>query len=382
MLTMKRNREKERGRVSLSQISSILFCALLCALETVSLSTADPVLNQMKTVAERIVVFPDHQNPRSYYYVPSTLNLSQSYGKPQFFFYKYVYIKQDSSGTTQTAGGVLSLSIELSDERAALEQMMGGSYEYKVVPIDTMRSTLIYNAIGGEKQASPSMEAKSGTGADAGSGSSAIKEEGSESGGAAKPEKLAGREAPFTKKSFTIPLGKESASYLWKIFEEKKSLGLSIDCEFSYDGYELKEGKYEDATRTDRMSIPVMVSMEHNPDLFKVINLANKVSFTYRTLTILCFDFANEVNPDVMKKTVEVKIETAKGQKDSKTASFSKDSEPQQELSFNIPEKKGGTYQYRITRVFKDGRSEKGEWKEGNDAYLDLSEYEFLVTNN
>ena len=339
----------------LSRLPSILFCVLLCALATVSLSTADPVLNQMKTIAEKIVVFPDHQSARSYYYVPSTLNISQSFGKPQFFFYKYVYIKQDSSGTTQTAGGVLSLSIELSDEKPALEQMMGGSYEYKVVPIETMRSTLLYNTIGGEK---------------------------SEGKGTTEPEELAGRVTPFTKKSFSIPLGRETASYLWKIFEEKKSLGLSIDCEFSYDGYELKEGKYEEAERTDRMSIPVAVSMERDPDLFKVINLANKVSFTYRTLTVLCFDFANEVNPDVMKKTVEVKIETAKGQKDFKTVFFSKDVEPQQELSFNIPEKKGGTYQYRVMRVFKDGRSEKGDWKEGNDAYLDVSEYELLVTNN
>jgi hypothetical protein len=51
------------------------------------------------------------------------------------------------------------------------------------------------------------------------------------------------------------------------------------------------------------------------------------------------------------------------------------------DLEFNIPEAKGGTYRYRVTRIFEDGRSEKGGWKEGGDMYLDLSSYEIEGKN-
>ena len=48
------------------------------------------------------------------------------------------------------------------------------------------------------------------------------------------------------------------------------------------------------------------------------------------------------------------------------------------DLEFNIPEAKGGTYNYRLTRVFSDGRSEKGPWVQGGDAFLDLSAYDIV----
>ena len=54
-------------------------------------------------------------------------------------------------------------------------------------------------------------------------------------------------------------------------------------------------------------------------------------------------------------------------------------SEPQVDLEFDIPEAKGGTYKYRVTRVFADGRSEKGPWKEGGETFLDLSTYDIAV---
>ncbi|MEW5807311.1 MAG: hypothetical protein AB1756_08210 [Acidobacteriota bacterium] len=335
----------------------ILIVLLLFALIHSGMAFADPVLNQGRTVGDKIVIFPDHRNPKVLYYVPAELNLSQSYGKPQFFFYKYVYIKQDgTAGSRRTAGGVLSLSLELSDEKAILERVIGKGIEFKVVPIERMKCVLNYSPVG-----------------DAGTAGEGAKE--SNEG----TEKLAERETPFTKKSFTLPLNRETASYLWTIFEEKKSLGLSVDCELTFCGFEVDEGKYVEAMRTDRISFPVTASMEQYPDLFKVIDLANKVSFNYRTLTVLCFDFLNDTDPDALKKSVEVKIETAKSQKDFRTVSFSKNTDPQQELSFNIPEKKGATYQYRVTTVLKNGMARKGEWNTGSDSYLDISEYEILA---
>lgn len=308
---------------------------------------ADPLLSQGRIVGDRILVFPDHAAPNVFYYVPTKLELTEAYGKPQFFFYKYVYIKSDSSGETERmAGGVLTLSVEFGDESAALKEMMGEQLEFKPVPVEELKCVLNYSVFDGEEK---------------------------------KEEELSERKTPWTKKSFTIPLSRTTAPYLWEIFEKEKSLGLSMDCEFTYSGFELKEKKFEDAQRTDRMAFPVGVSMTEYPDLFTVINLANKVSFNFREMAVLCFDFVNETNPDMMRKIVEIEIQTARGQRDFRRIYFARDSETQQDLEFDIPEKKGGIYRYRITKINKDGRTQRGEWLEGNDYYLDVSEYEILV---
>ena len=53
---------------------------------------ADPLLSNGRIIGDRIMVFPDHAAPNVFYYVPTGMDLTQAYGKPQFFFYKYVYI--------------------------------------------------------------------------------------------------------------------------------------------------------------------------------------------------------------------------------------------------------------------------------------------------
>jgi hypothetical protein len=326
------------------------FSSVVCLLiltGTCLTAHAEPLLSQGKIIGDKIMVFPDHATPNVFYYVPTGLELTQAYGKPQFFFYKYVYIKSDPSGETERmAGGVLTFSVEFRDESTELKEMMGRNLEFKPIPVDELKCSLNYSVFDGEEK---------------------------------KEEELSQRKAPWTKKNFTLPLSRKTAPYLWEIFEGEKALGLSMDCVFTYSGYELKEGKYEEAQRIDRMAFPVGVSMTEYPDLFTIINLANKVSFNYRHMTVLCFDFVNETNPDVIRKTVEIEIQTARGQKDFKRIYFSKDSETQQELEFDIPEKKGGRYRYRVAMILKDGRTQKSEWQEGDDFYLDVSEYEIVV---
>lgn len=103
-----------------------------------------------------------------------------------------------------------------------------------------------------------------------------------------------------------LPLSGASASYLWKIYEEKKAAGLSVECSFSCLIYELdQEGKLQPGERSGRLSLDVPVSMEQYPGLFQVINLAQKFSFNYRRMSVICFDFVNGLNDDVVKMTVE-----------------------------------------------------------------------------
>ena len=311
---------------------------------------ADPLLSKPETVGGRILIFPDHKTPNVYYYVPAGLALVRSFDKPQFFFYKYVYVKADAPEGPQTiAGGVLALAVEFTDETETLRNAKGPGFEYRPVPIDKLTCVLSYSRL---EPGDP--------------------EE--------KKEELAKKELLWTKKSFTLPLRRDSASFLWKIFEDAKATGLSIECEFTFGGYELDdEGKLKEGERDQRLSFAVPVSMTADPGLFKLVNLADKISFNYRRMSVLCFDFVNGTNGETVKITAEVEILTAKKQRDFKTITFMSGSEPQVDLEFNIPEAKGGTYKYRVTRIFSDGRSVKGEWKAGGETFLDLSTYDIAV---
>ncbi|MGQ9801195.1 MAG: hypothetical protein ACUVRL_05985 [Candidatus Saccharicenans sp.] len=329
---------------------------LMLAVATNSL-LADPVLTRPETVANRIIIYPDHKNPKLFYYVPTELRLSQSFGQPNFFFYKYVYVKdQGQEGLRTTAGGVLTLSVEFGDESEFLRKEKGTQFEFRPVPIETMEISLSYTGLEGEK-----------------------KEEEAPTNSRA----LASNRILWTGKSFTFPLSRESASYLWKIYEEKKAAGLSVEGSFSYGGYEMNdEGQLQPGERSGRLSLDVPVSMEQNPELFKVINLAQKFSFNYRKMSVICFDFVNGLNKEVVKMTVEVESTTARGQKDVKSVVFSAETQPQYDLEFNIPEAKGGKYRYRITRILADGRSVRGDWQEGDNAFLDLSSYDLVIKDN
>jgi hypothetical protein len=313
---------------------------------------ADPLLSKPETVGGRILIFPDHKAPNVYYYVPAGLALVRSFDKPQFFFYKYVYVKVDAPEGPQTiAGGVLALTVEFADEMEALRKAKGAAYEYRPVHVDKLTCVLSY---------------------------SRLEAEGEEE----KKEELAKKELLWTRKSFTLPLGRDSASYLWKIFEDGKATGLSVECEFTFGGYEIDdEGKLKVGERDSRLSFAVPVSMAADPGLFKLVNLADKVSFNYRRMSVLCFDFVNGTNGETAKITAEIEILTAKNQRDFKTVTFMAGSEPQVDLEFDIPEAKGGTYKYRVTRIFSDGRSEKGGWKAGGETYLDLSTYDIEAKN-
>jgi len=311
---------------------------------------ADPLLSRPETVGGRILVYPDHKVPNVLYYVPTGLALVRMMDQPQFFFYKYVYVKGDApEGPRTIAGGVLTLAVEFKDDAEALRQAKGSGLEFRPVPIDKLKCVLSYTRL----EADPAE---------------------------AKKEDLARKELLWTNKSFTLPLGRDSASYLWKIFEDGKATGLSVECEFTYSGYELdEEGKLKDGARDGRLSFAVPVSMSADPALFKLINLADKVSFNYRKMSVLCFDFVNGLNGQTAKITAEVEILTARKQRYFKTVSFMAGSEPQVDLAFDIPEAKGGTYKYRLTRIFADGRSEKSDWKDGGEMFLDLSAYEIVA---
>jgi len=313
-------------------------------------------LSKPEVMAGKFLIYPDYHHPEIFYYVPTRLSLVKTYGQPQFFFYKYIYVKQGSTVEPQTvAGGVLALAIEFADDSEIISQLKGKMAEIRPVSIEKIKCTLNYESLEDITKVE-SNRAK---------------------------ENLAERQIIWARKGFTLSLSRYSAQFLWQIFEGDKATGLTVECEFEYKGYELDaEGKIVEGARWARISFPVPISLKQNPELFKVINLAEKFSFNYRRLTILCFDFVNKLNDKVAKIIVEVGITTARGQRDFKTVTFTADSDSQIDLEFKIPEVRRGKYLYRITRIYEDGHEERSAWIEGSDMFLDISTYGLAEVKN
>ena len=101
---------------------------ILLSLTAVGRLKADPVLTRPETVANKIIIYPDHKTPGLFYYVPTRLLLSQTFGQPNFFFYKYVYVKdQGLSDPRTTTGGVLTISVEFGDDTEILKKEKHGT---------------------------------------------------------------------------------------------------------------------------------------------------------------------------------------------------------------------------------------------------------------
>ena len=164
---------------------------LILMLAGASVLLADPVLTRPETVADRIIIYPDHRNPKLFYYVLTQLGLSQSFGQPNFFFYKYVYVKDQDAVSPRTTTGVLTLSVEFGDETEILKREKGQQFEFRPVPVETIDISLGYTGLESREEKQETEEGK---------------------------QALGRNKIRCTGKSFTFPMSASSASYLGKIY--------------------------------------------------------------------------------------------------------------------------------------------------------------------
>lgn len=278
---------------------------------------------------------------------------------PNFFLYKYIAVKTaefNIDPKTPSKGGRLSMTLHmpaLSRDKIALWQSIKGSGAvFLPLPASAMNLKLLLTEV---------------------------------NAGGADTTTAGERNAPFTTESVGVGLSAESTTLLWSALEKKGNLGLIADVTLSTPGFDFQqtsEGKweYKEASRTDRFSVPLDISRDEFPSLFAVINLAQKTSFRYRSMKVMCFDFANETTEGLARVSVEVEITTGRGQSERQTAVFTPRSDPEAALNFKVPERKGGTYRFRVTRIMEDGTTTVDPWMPGDDAVLDVTRYEIEGT--
>jgi hypothetical protein len=331
-----------------------LVAAVIVATSASVPCAAAPRLDRQEAMPDGTVIIPDTTEAGVYYYVPQNVVVASTGDRPQFLLVKFMDVDA-ASGETDTAG-VVSLTLRFPEPPLVAEELWrstkASSASFRPLPARSAQLRLIMTKVDGD--------------------------------GSSRRE-VGSLQAPWTEKTLAVRLNGPTATLLWDALGEPENFTLVADLELTTPGYVLTEkpgeqAEYEQTERVDRFSVPLRISRAEHPGLFRVVDRSQKISFRYRDLVVYCFDFGNQVITDLERVLVEVSVTNERGQRRTRTVVFTADEEPMQTISFDVPERRGQPYRYRVTRYLATGEQLVDDWQEGDAAHLDVSRYDIEVS--
>ena len=205
----------------------------------------------------------------------------------------------------------------------------------------------------------------------------------------------------FVERDFTLRLSPEDAQLLSDSFENQQPT-LSVNYQFSTKGYNdfptelsvtkdpLTEGlselikKGKDSVNhelSERIiyadALQITIDTNQWPYLIQQIDINERIPPEYAAIDLYCFDFNNEMRPDLYAKRIDIKAEGVGGSSVTFRHTF-KFNEPDQyakTLKFIYAVKLDQPYEYRITEVLHDGTFKRHQWqiKDSWNEILDVT---------
>ncbi len=352
---------------------------LIALLFAASVSDAAPNL-RAGFVVNDIKLYPDHKDPALLYYMPSPLRLSKINDKPVFRFdlFRYVGRKETGDSAVFRVRGVLTFEIERSERLSdyqALRAAVQRKYPRAVLrpaPITGFESKLVYRTVESDRGR------QSETGSIEGGVSKVIDVKAGISKAPNEEQTGPIGEGNWKRRRFTIGLRPRTAELFWRGFKENRLL-LSLAYTWRVRGVvsdQKTNGQMRESTADLTDSLPITVSMTAYPDAFVKTDIGQVMEMGHTVLTVICYDFINETKPDLYSVTVEVMFRTLRGQDYVERVQFSENDESyEKEVSFRLAKNLGAGYQYRVQRLFRDGRHETTGWKRHHGQQLDVTYY-------
>lgn len=176
-------------------------------------------------------------------------------------------------------------------------------------------------------------------------------------------------------KRLIVSLDSTMAEILWKAVEAGQTL-ISVEMVQTLKGVKInKDKKWEDSSVPFSATIPVTLDMAACPSHFSKTDLGGRMVKGYTGIDIFCFDFIEQLDENLYSKMVEVAIPTP-GKPLVESAEFRHDGDYRTRIQFKLAKDLDIAYKVRITRIFKDGRSETGPWeKRTGESMLDITDY-------
>ena len=353
-------------------------------------SEAQPVGRSKREIGS-LWIYNDFKQNNLFYYAPGNLKLAyEKDGKPRFQLLEMRYTGTSSHGDSgeKRFMNVVQFTVAMeeidTDELKAVKEQLGASpIDLRPLPIRDIEAILV-TPVGDPDSKSP------------------YKKIGKD--GSFQSESAAGnsdKNGFWTERSFTLKLENHEAQLLWDQVTNGQ-LALSLGYAFYADiipftkgdvkvtggvSAEEFESDQEDILAPDTIPVtqiikadafPVRVDVEKWPDLIKKIDINEGIPPAYAALEVRCFDFTDDLRPDLAIKAIDITATGVGGQTVSIPTQKFLRSEPDlfsKQIHFPYAVKMTEPFRYRIVEYTKEGSRNVTEWKTINslDGHLDIT---------
>ncbi len=363
---------------------SILVISLLVG----KMATAQAVFSKEKSL-EGMVLYPDFKKDKLFYYAPNDLQLGrETNGRPKFQLIQMGYTGRAATGDQgeKRFMNMVQLTVEMppvnNNQLRKVRTALGGTgIQLRPLPIHYVEGYLI-TAFGQEYKR--------------------LGELGTFESGAAS------RGSYWTERTFTLRLNNADAQILWEQVDNGK-LALSINYAFYANvisgekvTYELEgdsllvdqfDRELEDILEVDTLPYPqivkanafaVNIDVDLFPEVLKRIDANAHQTVAYPLLEVRCFDFTNNLRPDLGAKAIEIEAIGVGGQQiKMKKQRFFRSRTEQNALQIKFPYavRMDQPLRYRISELSKEGEESTGDWITRN-SWVGIIDITTLMEDN
>jgi hypothetical protein len=350
----------------------VLVACLLPAGVGLRPAVAQPALDRARA-AGALTVYPDAEVPGRFYYLPGPLELATRNDRPAVDF-----LLTRRTGTHLTGDQLetrffahLSFDVEmkgvgaeeLAEARRALIAAGVSRPEIRILPLRRTEAQVVFAPIGGGEEVSLP------------EGDFELAE--------------AGEQSVVTQRRYTLRLDRENGEAIWGTLEHGRAL---VSFSYAYvaegamgteDALEVvdqngsrvdfrapeTEAESEAARRVVRAdAFQVTLDAERYPDLIRIVDLnaERPPPPGFGILDIRCYDFKNQLRPDLAMKMVELRGEAVNGRAARKLVIF-RASEPDaaiHRVRFPFAVRLDAPLRYRVREIATDGEEIDLGWQE------------------
>ena len=327
-----------------------------------------------------LTVYADDSRPNRFYYTPAEIAvITTPDGKPDFHFLETRYT---GSAVARDRGMILHKSLVTfavrlprvpAEELTRAARELGGPgapADLRPFPVKKIATALVYAAIGGDTTSLPP-------------GRFEAAGEGEGAGGT------------WTERVYTVGLDSLTAQ-AFRAALEKDQVYLSLGYAFLGDALASDAGAGEltgspaiveelklalsgprtgtggatlDSVRTHVIragAIEIGLDVKRFPDLMRRVDLNDRAPPGYAALDVYCYDFNNELRPDLAEKRVEIDAEGVGGKRVKLETGFQREQSDLYSASIRFPVavRLDRPYRYRTREVKLDGMERSSAWRE------------------
>lgn len=365
------------------------YLALAIALVNTLMINAQPNLSTKKVIND-LTIYQDFLNKKLFYFAPGQIELAKEIsGKPKFSLLAMRYTGTSATGNSgdKRFTNLVQFTVKLESPKPevvnSIKQSLGGNgIQLRPFPVKNIENNLV--AFFNDK----------------------VKEIAKSSG--IIEEKNGSSESFWTERSLNFRLSNEDAQLLIDQIEHKKcALSFNYafwgDCVNGVDGtvnitgtkrikpMEISAEMVKDTIiRYQLISSDILqIELDYGkfPGLIKKIDLNEEVPPAYALLEARCYDFYDNLRPDLFMKTLEIQAVGVNGKPvllPAKRFTKNKPDVSSIQIQFPFAVRMYQPFKYRVTEYLSDGKRLEGQWIEKasfNELIdittpLDLNKYE------